>query len=326
MTEPVAANEKPSGSVLHAMSVDVEDWFQVLNMANVIDRADWDKLALRCDASTRRLLDLFDRHQTKATFFFLGWIAERLPELVRDVHAAGHEIGSHGFDHRVLHDLGEEGFENDLTRTASILTELTGEAPVSFRACTWSITGRTSWSPSVLAKQGYWLDSSIYPVSHPDYGVPGAPTAPYCIRTAHGELVEFPPLTMDVFGKRLPVGGGGYLRLFPVRLMARALRQKAAVGLPGCIYLHPWEVDPDQPRQKLGGVRGFRHYVNLRRTEGKLARLLEMFPFAGLAESLRVTLGITPDAVAGVDGGQREDSSSSCRTKLSTFTDSELLG
>ncbi|MBK8977556.1 MAG: DUF3473 domain-containing protein [Planctomycetes bacterium] len=270
----------------HALSVDVEDWFQVLNLAGHVDRADWDHLELRCDASTRRLLDLFDRRGARATFFFLGWIAERLPDLVRDTAAAGHEIGSHGYDHRMLHDLGEDGFRDDLRRTQAILTELTGRAPTAFRACTWSITRRTPWAPRILAEEGYTLDSSIQPVAHPDYGVPGAPATPYRMQTPAGELDEFPPLTWKLGPKRIPVGGGGYLRLFPTWMFVRGLRQAEAQGWPGCIYLHPWEVDPEQPRRPVGGLRGFRHYVNLRRTLRKLDALLARFRFVGMREAL----------------------------------------
>lgn len=270
----------------HALSVDVEDWFQVLNMAHVIDRAQWDSFELRCGDATRRLLELFAARDAKATFFFLGWIAERLPDLVREVHAAGHEIGSHGYDHRLLPDLGRDGFAQDLARTADILGGITGARPTTFRACTWSITRRTPWAIDELLRAGITLDSSIQPVSHPDYGVARAPTMPYRLRGDGGELTEFPPLTWDVLGRHLPVGGGGYLRLFPLALLRAGLRQKDRNGAPGCLYLHPWEVDPEQPRQRLGGLRGFRHYVNLRATHGKLDRLLREHRFTGLNAAL----------------------------------------
>ncbi|MBX3465251.1 MAG: DUF3473 domain-containing protein [Planctomycetes bacterium] len=273
-------------TALHALSVDVEDWFQVLNMASVVDRSTWERIELRCGDATRRLLDLFARREQKATFFFLGWIAERLPQLVADVAAAGHEIGSHGYDHRLLPDLGREGFAADLERTASILHGVTGARPTSFRACTWSIGRRTPWAIDELVRAGVTLDSSIQPVRHPDYGVPRAATTPYRLLAAGGEVVEFPPLTWDVAGRHLPVGGGGYLRLFPLALLRAGLRQKERADVPGCLYLHPWEVDPGQPRQRLGGLRGFRHYVNLSRTHAKLDRLLQQYRFGGLAAAL----------------------------------------
>lgn len=271
----------------HALSVDVEDYFQVLNLAKHVDRRDWDRLELRCGESTRRLLRLFEARGARATFFFLGWIAERIPDLVREVAAAGHEIGSHGYDHKVLPDLGEAGFREDLERTASILEDIAGVRPTSFRACTWSVHAGTMWAPRVLRDLGYDLDSSIQPVSHPDYGVPGAPKVPYRIDVPGGAaLAEFPPLTVRLAGRTIPVGGGGYLRLLPTWMFARGLRQMEARGWPGCIYLHPWEVDPEQPRYPVGGLRGFRHYVNLHRTEAKLDRLLRRFRFVGLTEAL----------------------------------------
>ena len=270
----------------HALSIDVEDWFQVLNMAHVVDRASWESHELRCGDSTRRFLDLLDSHGAKATFFFLGWIAERLPDLVQDVASAGHEVGSHGYDHRLLTDLGEEGFKADIAKSGAILRDITGVAPRAFRACTWSITRRTPWALPALAEAGFTLDSSIYPIRHPDYGVRGAPASPYRIRTPQGTLTEFPPLTLSVLGRRFPVGGGGYLRLFPSRLLRMGLRQQESQGWPGCLYLHPWELDPEQPRQDLGGLRGFRHYVNLRRTATKLSGLLKAHQFVGLSQAL----------------------------------------
>lgn len=272
---------------VHALSVDVEDWFQVLNMASTIDRAQWNVLALRCGDSTKRLLDLFARRNVRATFFFLGWIAERLPELVCAVRDAGHEIGSHGYDHRCLDDLGEAGFVADLERTEQALAMTANVRPTSFRACTWSITARTPWAPKVLVERGYRIDSSIFPIRHPDYGVPGAPSQPYVLAVAGGELIEVPPLTLSLLGRRLPVGGGGYLRLFPLAFLRAGLRAAARSGWPGCVYLHPWEIDSEQPRQKLGGLRGFRHYVNLRHTLGKLDRLLAEFRFVGLGQAMQ---------------------------------------
>jgi len=294
-------------TVLHAMSVDVEDWFQVLNMAHLIDRAEWDGFELRCADSTRRLLDLFAKRDAKATFFCLGWIAERIPEVVREIHDAGHEVGSHGYDHRLLPDLGQQGFREDLARTADILSGITGERPKAFRACTWSIGSKSPWALAEVARSGVTLDSSIQPVRHPDYGVPGAPTTPYRVTVDDHELLEFPPLTWDVLGRHVPVGGGGYLRLFPTALLDRGLRQKERLGAPGCIYLHPWEVDPGQPRQPLGGLRAFRHYVNLGKTYDKLDRLLREHPFGTMSQAL----------------AQRGDS---WRTKLPAFCANELLG
>ena len=273
-------------TLAHALSVDVEDWFQVLNMAHLIPRADWDRFELRCVDATRRLLDLFDRRQARATFFFLGWIAERAPQLVREVVAAGHEIGSHGYDHRLLHDVGRGGFAAELLRTADLLAAAGGARPEVFRACTWSVSARTPWAIEELLAAGIRVDSSIFPIRHPDYGVRAAPSSPYRIVAGTRELLELPPLCWDVLGRRLPVGGGGYLRLFPLWFVRRGLQQQERRAVPGCIYLHPWEVDPAQPRQRLGGLRGFRHYVNLRRTLPKLDRLLAEFRFTTVSAAM----------------------------------------
>ncbi len=276
-----------SDSFAHALSVDVEDWFQVLNMQRHVARSEWETMELRCGDSTRRLLDLFDHRGSKATFFCLGWIAERLPDLMADIASAGHEIGSHGYDHALLTDLdGADGFRADLLKTHTLLEETSGVAPRSFRACTWTVTERTRWAPEVLASLGYTLDSSVFPIRHPDYGVPGAPGTPYRIKTPAGEIFEFPPMTWEVRGKRIPVGGGGYLRLLPTWFLKRGLAQHQKLGVPGCVYLHPWEVDPEQPRVPLGGMRGFRHYVNLSKTMRKLDHLLERYRFVGLEAAL----------------------------------------
>ena len=276
-----------TGNLAHALSIDVEDYFQVINLRALVKRADWERLELRCGDSTRRILDLLDRHGSKATFFFLGWIAERLPDLVADVVSAGHELGSHGYDHKLLGELGEQGFLEDLRRTGDILEQSGGHRPRLFRACTWSIDRSTLWALPILRAEGIEIDSSIFPVFHPDYGIASAPAEPYRIDLdGKGDLLEFPPLIWRVLGRRVPVGGGGYLRLFPLRFLHAALRQSSARGRPACLYLHPWEVDPKQPRLGLKGLRAFRHYVNLHRTMPKLEALLQRYRFVGLRASL----------------------------------------
>jgi polysaccharide deacetylase family protein (PEP-CTERM system associated) len=232
------------------------------------------------------LLDCFAARGARATFFFLGWIAERLPELVRDVQLAGHEIGSHGYDHKLLDELGRAAFAAELRQTAAILEQTSGGPVRVFRACTWSVTRKTPWAIDELLAQGFTIDSSVFPVRHPDYGVPGAPDTPYRLLGGSGELLELPPLCWSVCGRRLPVGGGGYLRLLPLWFLRAGLRQKQRQSVPGCVYLHPWEVDVGQPRQRLGGLRGFRHYVNLARTLPRLDRLLGEFEFVGVAAAL----------------------------------------
>ena len=273
-------------SVRHALTIDVEDYFQVLNLRRFCPREKWDEFELRCPASTRRLLDLLDEFDTKATFFCLGWIAERAPELMREIVERGHELASHGYDHQLLPELGAEGFAEDLAKTNEILERTGGVRPQSFRACTWSITKHTPWALPALVDAGFVRDSSIHPVRHPDYGMPDAELGPHVLTPgANGEeLFELPPLVGDVLGRRLPLGGGGYLRLFPISWITKALRSRERRGEASCIYLHPWEVDPEQPRFAVGGLRGFRHYVGLAKTLPKLRKLLEKHRFTTLAE------------------------------------------
>jgi polysaccharide deacetylase family protein (PEP-CTERM system associated) len=274
-------------AIVHALTIDVEDWFQVLNLRHVIRREDWDQMPLRCIDSTRRILELLARHGARATFFCLGWIAERAPQLVAEIAAAGHEIASHGYDHQCLHDLGEAAFRAELRRTRDILVAITAKPVEGFRACTWSVTRRTPWALPLLRQEGVRFDSSIFPVSHPEYGIPDALPVLHRRATSAGELLEFPPLTLRLLGRNLAVGGGGYLRLLPTALCAWALRRAERAGTPGCVYLHPWEFDPDQPRVGVTGLKAFRHYVNLRRTHDKLAGLLRRFRFGTMSEAIR---------------------------------------
>ncbi|MCA8970364.1 MAG: DUF3473 domain-containing protein [Planctomycetes bacterium] len=270
-------------NVAHALTLDVEDYFQVLNLAAHCPRDRWDDYELRCPDSTRRFLDILDEVSVRATFFCLGWIAERSPDLIQEIVQRGHELASHGYDHKLLPDLGADGFREDCRKTREILERIGGTKVRSFRACTWSITAKTPWALPILVEEGYTRDSSIHPVRHPDYGVPDAPLGPHLLHPdGKGELFELPPLVADAFGKRLPLGGGGYLRLFPVRLISRALRGRERRSEPSCIYLHPWELDPEQPRFGVGGLRGFRHYVGLEKTADKLRWLLTRHRFTTL--------------------------------------------
>lgn len=264
----------------HALTIDVEDYFQVLNLRAFCPVEDWDRFELRCPAATRRLLDLLDEYSVKGTFFCLGWIAERAPDLIREIASRGHEVGSHGYDHRTLPELGEAGFAADLRKTQAILEPLAEQPVRAFRACTWSISHETPWALPALVRAGFLRDSSIHPVQHPDYGMSRAELGPHLLEPVAGKpLFELPPLVGEFLGRRLPLGGGGYLRLLPVRWISRALCRRERRREPSCIYLHPWELDPEQPRYPVGGLRGFRHYVNLDKTEQKLRYLLERHRF-----------------------------------------------
>jgi polysaccharide deacetylase family protein (PEP-CTERM system associated) len=279
----------------HALSFDVEEYFQVANFSREFPRATWDQVPPRIDVGMQRILAALERRGTQATFFFLGWIAERHPHWVRRCAEAGHEIASHGYDHQFLWDLGPEGFNRDLELTEAALAAAGAPAPAGFRACTFTITRRSWWAFDVLAARGYGYDSSVHPVRHPVYGVPGFEPGISTVTTSDGtrSLTEFPVSTYPVAGRNLPAGGGGYFRLYPLALTRAVLRKMERLGRPAALYLHPWEFDPEQPRVRTSFTRRFRHYVNLRRTLPRLEALLAEFDFGTYAQVLRAH-GVDP--------------------------------
>jgi polysaccharide deacetylase family protein (PEP-CTERM system associated) len=292
---PVAAR---GGPTLNALTIDVEDYFQVSGFDRCVSRAQWDDFPLRVADNTHRLLDLLASARVRATFFVLGWVAERRPDLVKDIRAAGHEIASHGFGHRLIYEQTPDEFRADLRRGRDVLQDILGEAVTAYRAPSFSITRRSLWALDVLVEEGFLLDSSIYPTRHDRYGIPGAPLEPHPIRRPAGTLWEFPPPVIRVVGRPTPVGGGGWFRLYPYALTRRWLRAVNREDRPFAVYLHPWEIDPEQPRLSPGRFAAFRHYVNLRRTEGRLTELLHDFRFGTLSESLAAWRHEAPAAAA----------------------------
>ena len=266
---------------MNAMSVDVEDYFHVAALSDAISRDDWDDMNARVGDSTRRLLDVFDEGDTKATFFILGWVAERHPDLVTEIHGRGHEVACHGYSHRMVYDQSPEVFRGETVRSKAILEDLTGAAVQGYRAASYSITARSRWALDILVEAGFQYDSSIFPVRHDLYGMPDAPRFPHVLTTDGGhELVEFPPTTARILGQNIPAAGGGYFRLYPYVLSRWLLRRvNEHEGQPAVFYLHPWEVDPDQPRVEASWRSRFRHYNNLDKCESRLRRLLSEFKF-----------------------------------------------
>jgi polysaccharide deacetylase family protein (PEP-CTERM system associated) len=264
--------------VVNAMSVDVEDYFQVSAFERHVRRDDWDVIAPRVDASIDRTLELFDRHGVRATFFTLGWVARRFPRHLERIAMAGHEVASHGFAHHRVTDLTPEDFRQDLRQTRRLLEDVTGQPVRGYRAPSYSIGASNPWAHTVLAEEGYAYSSSVYPIRHDHYGAPDAPRHPYTPE-AGGSLVEIPVTTVEIAGRRFPCGGGGYFRLYPYGLSRWALqRVNEREGRPGVFYFHPWEIDPDQPRMAgLPARTRFRHYLNLHRMEARLERLLADF-------------------------------------------------
>lgn len=268
MTRPALAN---------AMSVDVEDWFQVQAFAGVIDRTTWDTLPRRVEGNTERLLDQFAAVGVKATFFTLGWVAERHPGLVRRIVAEGHELASHGHGHELVHTLTPAAFRDDLARAKALLEQAGGVEVLGYRAPTFSIGPANAWAWDVLLETGHRYSSSVYPVRHDLYGVPDAPRIPY--RPINGSFLEIPMTTLRLGGRNLPIAGGGYFRLMPYALYRTMLRSfQRRERRPGLFYIHPWEIDPGQPRVPAAArFSRWRHRLNLRQTSARIDRLLHDF-------------------------------------------------
>ncbi len=274
----------------HALTVDVEDYFQVQAFAGVIDRADWEAWPRRVEDNTARLLDRFAAAGVRATFFTLGWVAARHPALIRRIVAEGHELASHGFWHQRVDGQDPAGFAADVAQARAVLEDTGGVGVTGYRAPTFSIGRRTPWAAEVLAGAGYRYSSSTYPVRHDLYGEPDGPRAPW--RTAGGALWEIPLTTLRLGGRNLPVAGGGWFRLLPYPLYRAALRrrQRSEAG-PGVFYTHPWEFDPGQPRVAGAGARArLRHYTGLAGAESKLTRLLGDFAWDRLDRVFAATL------------------------------------
>ncbi|TAN02994.1 MAG: DUF3473 domain-containing protein [Rhodanobacteraceae bacterium] len=266
-------------ALTNAMTVDVEDYFQVAAFERCIAREDWPRWPVRVEANTRRILELFARQRIHATFFILGWVAERYPALVRDIGAAGHEIASHGFGHERLDNLSRAEFRAGITRTKQLLEDLGGTAVLGYRAPSWSIGPATLWAHEELSEAGYRYSSSVAPIHHDLYGMPAAPR--FAFRAARSGLLEVPVTTVQMWGRNWPCGGGGFFRLLPYPVFRRGLRRvNRSDRRAGVFYFHPWEIDPQQPR--VPGVtlkNRVRHYLNLARTAPRVERLLRDFRF-----------------------------------------------
>jgi polysaccharide deacetylase family protein (PEP-CTERM system associated) len=263
-------------------SVDLEEYFQVLAFERVVPRARWDGMPSRVEASTDQLLELLARYDATGTFFTVGWLGERQPGLVRKIAEQGHEIASHSWWHRRVTSLTPTELREDVRRCRSVLEQAAARPVVGFRAPSFSIVPGTEWAFDVLVEEGYRYDSSIFPIRRPGYGYPGAPTDPYEIRRPAGTLLELPMATTTIAGLRLPAAGGGYLRQLPYRLTERAFDEHAKRGASGMFYIHPWEIDDQQPRLRVPLLTRLRHYNGLGRTLPRLERLLRRFRFTSV--------------------------------------------
>jgi polysaccharide deacetylase family protein (PEP-CTERM system associated) len=273
---------------VNALTVDVEDYFQVSALASSVSPASWDSRESRVVGNTEKLLTIFEQFDVRGTFFMLGWVAERYPHLVRDIAARGHEIACHGYSHRLVYEQSPEEFREETLRAKSLLEDITGSAMFGYRAASYSIVRESLWALDILVELGFTYDSSIFPVRHDRYGIPNAERVPHRISTPGGNsIVEWPLATARILGFSLPVAGGGYFRLLPYWLSRWGLASINRRELrPFIFYLHPWEIDPSQPRVAASWLSQFRHYTNLDKCEERLRRLLGEFRFGTAKDGL----------------------------------------
>jgi polysaccharide deacetylase family protein (PEP-CTERM system associated) len=289
---------------LNSITVDVEDYFHTEAMGACAPREQWDRMPTRIEKNTERLFELFASHGVRGTFFFLGWVAERFPGLVREAARLGHELGCHSYWHRLIYRLSPEEFKEDTRKAKGAVEDAAGMSVAGYRAPSFSLVKGTEWAQDILAELGFLYDSSICPVNHDLYSNPDAPRMPH--RIAAGALLEFPVATLSVGGHNFPVGGGGYLRILPYAYTRWGLaRLNQGEGSRAIVYLHPWEIDPEQPRLPASLRSRFRQYTGLGTTAGKLERLLEDFHFAPIVESFSLELASTSSAPTDSGFGER---------------------
>ncbi len=281
-------------AIVNAMTIDVEDYFHVSVFDGVVPRARWDHLETRVCVNTERLLALFAAHGVHATFFVLGWVAERLPLLVKRIVAGGHEVASHGYAHRLVYDQTPAAFREDVRRAKRLLEDQGGAAVRGYRAPSYSVTPRSLWALDILIEEGYTYDASIFPIRHDRYGIPLSPRHPFVLNRGGRILLEAPASTTRVGPLNLPIGGGGYFRILPYAWTRWGIRRvNRTEKRPVIFYLHPWEIDPDQPMLRTSRLGRFRHYRNLALTEARLTRLIREFEFAPM---LNVLNALPPQA------------------------------
>jgi polysaccharide deacetylase family protein (PEP-CTERM system associated) len=287
MEPEIAESAEP---IVNAMTVDVEDYFHVSAFDGLIPRHEWASMESRVCANTERILSIFDEEGITATFFVLGWVAERFPRLVRDIAARGHEIASHGFEHRLVYDMTPAAFREDVRRSKALLESAAAAPVLGYRAPSYSVTSRSLWALDVLMEEGFVYDASIFPIHHDRYGIPVSPRHPYVLQRG-ASLVEAPASTVRWGPFNLPIAGGGYFRILPYAWTRWGIRRLNDVErLPAIFYLHPWEIDPDQPRLSASRLSQFRHYRNLGKTEDRLRCLVREFRFSSMISLLQAQI------------------------------------
>jgi polysaccharide deacetylase family protein (PEP-CTERM system associated) len=271
---------KSKSPLKNSMTVDVEDYYQVSAFNEVVKYSEWEYYESRVERNTNKILNIFDEHKIQATFFILGWVAEKHPNIVKEIQKRGHEIACHGYSHQLIYNQSRKVFEEEAKRAKSLLEDITGVQVSGYRAASYSITNKSLWALDVLAEAGFKYDSSIFPIVHDRYGIPNSPKEPYKIITKSGnEILEFPLSTFKIIGLTLPVSGGGYFRLYPYNFTRYALQNINKMNKLFVFYLHPWEIDPGQPKIKASALSRYRHYNNLHKCEQRLRQLVEDFKF-----------------------------------------------
>jgi polysaccharide deacetylase family protein (PEP-CTERM system associated) len=277
-----------SNNTSHFFTVDVEEYFQVKALESAVSRSEWMSCPSRLARSMDALLARLDRYSASGTFFVLGWIAKHRPEVVRDIAAAGHEIASHGYWHERVTAQDHDAFREDIRTSKQTVEDLIGREVIGYRAPSFSIVPGCEWAFDVLIEEGYRYDSSLFPIRRRGYGYPNAPRVPHVIQRPAGSLAEFPLATTSIFRYPVPAAGGGYLRQFPLSIIRRAFREASDRSEPATFYIHPWEIDPGQPRLPVSVLNRIRHYRGLDGTLDRIDQLLEEFPFATIASYLPV--------------------------------------
>ncbi|MES9927377.1 MAG: XrtA system polysaccharide deacetylase [Candidatus Thiodiazotropha sp. 6PDIVS] len=275
--------------IINAITVDVEDYYQVSAFNKQVEKAKWETFESRVYNNTHRILKIFDEKEIKGTFFILGWVAERNQKLVKEIHNLGHEVACHGYSHDLVYKQTPEQFLEETSKSKQILEDIVGASVNGYRAASYSITSKSLWAIDILSECGFTYDSSIFPIIHDRYGIPGADTKPHIFQTDKGnKIVEFPLSTVGVLNRRFPISGGGYFRLFPYWLSNKGLyRVNNHDNVPFIFYMHPWEIDEGQPKIKSSMLSEFRHYNNIDKFETRLLKLIDDFEFSTVSDVLR---------------------------------------
>ena len=283
--------------VINAMTVDVEDYFQATCFDRIVSRTSWFERESRVVGNTHKLLEFFHRHDVRGTFFMLGWVAERFPSLVREIASLGHEIASHGFHHQLIYTLTPDQFRDDVRRAKAVIEDAGGCQVRGYRAPSFSIVRSSLWALDVLIETGHTYDASVFPIHHDRYGIPDAPRTPHVIERPAGTIVEVPASTVRIAGTNVPIAGGGYFRLLPYVLTKWGIERLNGAGQPAIFYIHPWEIDPRQPRLPVSRMMALRHYSNLHDTLNRMERMLRDFAFDTVTATLESQAGEAVPAV-----------------------------